>query len=527
MNSQSKLIRLPLILAFALLSPLSAALVSWDTSTDPGVQNGNGTWGVDNFWTPWSGGGSGTVLNAWVDGDDAFFGRNNAGAGTPGGDFTVNVSGTQTAASIQQPGGGTGNFMLEGGTINTSSIRADQGLFTVNSDVVGGATTLQMTGGQISLGGNNTFTSTNIIASGTPSLSLTSGGALGSSNTTTVSSQNVTIDVVSSNIASTDLTLANGLVITRLINSGPSSSTWGGNINTGTTAILQAGGLTSQLNINGIISGGVVNVEDGATLRLNGANTHTGNTVVRAGGTLIVGNNSALGTTDSGTFVNANATLNLLGANIGMEAITLQQVNARIQNTAAATTAIASGNIVLQSTGHSIGGAGDLLIDGNLSGAQGFNKVGAGLLTLGGNNTFTGDLTILQGGVTLSNSGDLLFVIGASGSNNRITGVGDLILDGSLTFDLSSAGTNVGDSWSIVDVATLNSLFYDSNFTIAGFTEEGAGMWNFDSGSVVYQFAESSGMLTVIPEPSTYALLFGGLAMVLILVRRRTQIAFR
>jgi autotransporter-associated beta strand protein len=78
--------------------------------------------------------------------------------------------------------------------------------------------------------------------------------------------------------------------------------------------------LSQALGNNGA-GKGFTKAGDG-TLALNGANTYDGGTVISAG-TLKVGNDSALGTTDSGTTVESAGKLDLDGHNIGNEVVTL------------------------------------------------------------------------------------------------------------------------------------------------------------------------------------------------------------
>ncbi|WP_211261883.1 autotransporter-associated beta strand repeat-containing protein, partial [Xanthomonas euvesicatoria] len=54
-----------------------------------------------------------------------------------------------------------------------------------------------------------------------------------------------------------------------------------------------------------------------------------------------------------------------------------------------------------------IGGANALRIGGTISGTGALNKVGAGTLTLGGSNTYSGGTTLGAGSVLLETSGAL------------------------------------------------------------------------------------------------------------------------
>jgi hypothetical protein len=133
-------------------------------------------------------------------------------------------------------------------------------------------------------------------------------------------------------------------------------------------------------------------------------------------------------------------------------------------------------------------------------------------------NTFTGSI-VNNGRFELVDGALLNFVIGASGVNNGISGTGaSAVYDGDFSFDLSGAGTGLGDSWVI---ANASSQTFGDNFTAVGFTDQGDGhTWlKFDNG-VWYKFDETGGSATleVVPEPATMMLLgLGSLA----LIRRR------
>jgi len=127
-------------------------------------------------------------------------------------------------------------------------------------------------------------------------------------------------------------------------------------------------------------------------------------------------------------------------------------------------------------------------------------------------NTFTGSI-VNNGRFVLADDAVLRFVIGASGVNNSISGTGPQNdFYGDFIFDLSGAGTNVGDSWTIVSTSAKT---FGSTFNVVGFTDVDGLIWKKHANGVFYQFDESTGVLSVIPEPASMMLLgLGGLLSV-------------
>ena len=119
-----------------------------------------------------------------------------------------------------------------------------------------------------------------------------------------------------------------------------------------------------------------------------------------------------------------------------------------------------------------------------------------------GSNIYTGDTTVTAGKLLLGTdgtlgTGHLLFLIGAAGSNNRITGAGAVDLAGVFDFDLSGASKALDDSWTIVDTSGGLAATYESTFAVTGFTDAGGNKWTLDTGAATYEFDEATGILKV------------------------------
>ncbi|GAA5128031.1 hypothetical protein JIN84_07820 [Luteolibacter yonseiensis] len=120
----------------------------------------------------------------------------------------------------------------------------------------------------------------------------------------------------------------------------------------------------------------------------------------------------------------------------------------------------------------------------------------ANTVTFNAVNPFTGNLNV-TGGFVLGSTGSLAFKPGASTVTNAVLGVGTAVFDGAFNIDLGSAGTAVGDHWSLVSAATLTET-YSATFHVTGFTADAAapGTRKWTSGN--YRFDEATGVLTRI-----------------------------
>ena len=131
-----------------------------------------------------------------------------------------------------------------------------------------------------------------------------------------------------------------------------------------------------------------------------------------------------------------------------------------------------------------ISGSGDLIFNGGNATYR---------TTISGTNTYTGNITV-NGLITAAAGSSLKFAIGASGVNNSISGTGTAAFNGEFNIDLSGASSTPGDSWTLVNAATLTESF-GATFTIPGFIESN-NVWLSETGT--YAFSEATGVLSVV-----------------------------
>jgi fibronectin-binding autotransporter adhesin len=136
------------------------------------------------------------------------------------------------------------------------------------------------------------------------------------------------------------------------------------------------------------------------------------------------------------------------------------------------------------------------------------NKNGAGLLVLGGVNTYTGSTNVNAGTLELADNARLRFVIPATGNSNKLTGAGTATLKGDFAIDITAAAALSSGTWILEDAASAS---YESSFSVvttAGvpWTDAGGNKWT-TPGTVpdtVWTFNEADGTLTlgnVVADP--------------------------
>lgn len=186
------------------------------------------------------------------------------------------------------------------------------------------------------------------------------------------------------------------------------------------------------------------------------------------------------------------------------------------------TTLTANTNPTITLTGV-ISGTGGITLNNSLVGS-GTRTV---TLTLGDGtnavtNTYSGNTTLTNGALVLADNAALTFYIGANGVNNKVSGSGSNSATFAGDFVINTAGASLvdGNSWTLVDVGTLNESFA-ATFTVSGFDDAGGNLWTKDG----FTFNEATGILSysAVPEPSAFAFI-GGLASLAALgfLRRRS-----
>lgn len=421
--------------------------------------------------------------------------------GAIAGNIVINTGTLSTAGAIN------GNILINnGGTLttvsnsigNTSSITiAAGGIFAqVITDVVGDVSVTGNATGKFNPGSGSSLSMTSLSLTNTIADNSYSLAANSASSTMTVGTGGLTMDGAtywvgqnSNNVARTAKMVLNGNFTgnnTNLLSNNTqitSQLDLGGairefDIQSGTTTIATTTGAGSTLVIQ---NGGIKKIGSG-TLVLNGANTYTGTTTVEAG-TLALG--------ASGT-ISSSLTLGTSAGGTGILDVTAKTSFTQADLSGNGTVNIGAGNTLKVST----------------TLEPGFSP---------GTLNITGDLTILGTATTTMELADSLGTIGVSSDFVGVTGLltlgGDLKITSYSGYDLTQSS-----SYNLFDAANFTGDF--SSVTVGSNTlTKSAELWSGTFSGASYQFSQTTGMLTVIPEPSSA--LLGGISLLALLRRRR------
>ncbi|MEP3274961.1 MAG: autotransporter domain-containing protein [Stappiaceae bacterium] len=304
--------------------------------------------------------------------------------------------------------GGNGKFLLNSNTITLTNTSGD----VLNGSISGaGNIVIDTGGGEFDLAGENTFTGSTTINSGTLNLGRfgIGGAVIPDANSIVVNGGELNIEV-SETIGS--LAGTGGMVTVPTTNLGGAQT-------------LTTGGNNASTTFGGSFSGpGIVDKRGTGTFTLSGDNTGFDGTIEVSEGTLSLATTAAAGdgsfsiTTTGSVIDYADGVTSAAPININSNTTQLQVL---------AGTATQSG--VISETG----------------GARPLEKIGDGTLILAGKNTYTGGTTLTAG--TLGFAGPNLLAIS-----------GDLIINGG-TLDLSDRSLSVGNLSGTGGVIKASDIF--------------------------------------------------------------------
>jgi len=387
--------------------------------------------------------------------------------------------------------------------------------------------------------GPNTSTNYNVTGFGFSSLSISdsarsytlAGSAASLTGNVTISSGTHNLNLNITTVTNSDWDISTGAELSR------------GGSSLGLAAdqtITKKGGGTLILGTANSGIAGTIALEAGTISLRNVDNVIGSGSYSVSGGTLEVRGNSARTNSNAAVQVSGNATfatarnnveagvVNTMGnLTIGANTMTVTASSNMNSGTAGfifGTTTL-SGNATFETINNGSGATTRVTLGavGESGGSRGLTKTGGGELVLTGINTYTGSTTVSAGTLLLQDNAELRFAIGSNGVNNALVGSGTATLNGDFRFDLTGAGTTAGNTWNIVDVSSLAETFggtFQVFSTVGNFTNN-SGVWSISENNVTYVFSQSLGTLTVIPEPSTWALLAGSLTALMIFRRKR------
>ena len=481
----------------------SGILTLLGTNTYTGVTTiGNGTISASSIVV--SGGASnlGNASSALVLGDPTNTGilSYTGGLCTYTRGFTVNAGGGQltntTANLVTVATGG----ITDGGTFTLAN--TSTGGTTVSAIISStGAVTINNSGsGKTILSGSNTYSGLTTVSAGTLQLGATGDATntpLGTTAAGTVVSNGSVLDLAGYTLGTGEALSIAGTGVSSsgaIMNSG-AACTYSGLVtltapssiigSSGTIALSNTGiitGATFDLTLGGTQGGSIASIigttsggvtkQDAGTWTLTGTNTFTGTVAINAG-VLNIQNNQGTGTTAGGVTVANGAALQLQGANVGSEALSLTgtgissngalrfisgtNVWGGVITLAGATrinadngTNSITGGITATNINLTLGGAGNVAITttGLTTGSGTITKDGAGTYNISATSTTTGNLTITNGTIALgasnvlSNSMPIVLNGGTFSSGGYSETISTLTLTDNSTLAMNTSGVH-------------------------------------------------------------------------------------
>ena len=375
---------------------------------------------------------------------------------------------------------------------------------------ISGDGSMTTSGSTLFLTADNSYSGSTTIASGT--LQIGNGGTTG-----TLGGGAVTNNGTLAVSRSTAYSLANAISGTGSLRFyGTGASTLGGNNTFGGSTVVQGGGTLEVITVadaGGVGSLGTLSsagnswfgVRENSTLRITGTGTQTTSRFVwndagTGSGTFdVVDAGASIVFTATGGGISRNLTKKGAGALTmarlitGAEGVTVDAGSLTLGgvNTYTGATQIATGATL------GLSSASSQTLSGAFTGNGSLVKSGAGILTLSSAaNTFSGNISVDAGQLTLADNAKMTFAVTNSGVN-QVSGTGTLSLNGDFVIDTSALSATSG-SWILVNTATLTESF-GVTFTMAGAGwSETADVHTLVDGPKTWTFTEATGELTLV-----------------------------
>ena len=416
------------------------------------------------------------------------------GAFKQSGTGTLTLTGTNTYTGATTIGTGAGALILSGsGVLNSGNY---SGLITNNSALVYDSSADQTLGGIISGAGSITKNGTSTLrlsAANTFSggVTLNSGTLDLVSNTTMLGNGTTSVFTINGGALDTSTGTARTLTNSQVWNgdfqylgTGGVQIVFSGPVTLGGNRVVTVSNTLSALSETGIIGDGGnvygITKEGAGTLSIGGgaSNTYTGNTTVNAGNLYLASSNKLA---DSSNIVVNGGRMDLTNAAGTVETV----ANVTVTGGYISGTGNGTLNRLTATNGFNFQNA-DNTISVNLGGGN-ITKTTGGTVTLSGNNTNTGTLTVDGGTLILSKSASLYSGSNASWTKSNITvnnggtlafnvvGTGEFTtgdfatLVTNLTGDVSTGGFKAGSAIGIGGTASnISAIIADTTGTGGG-----------------------------------------------------------
>jgi len=477
------------------------------------------------------------------------------------GDLTLSGSVADAGATIEVE---AGSIIADADFSDASIVNESLVTFNASGDYGGdmsGTGSVRISGADVVFSGSNSYTGLttietgstldvdpdnlngDVVVTGTGTLDFNAGGDFNNSISGTgnlrMSGIAATLNLNAANTYTGTTTIEQGTLLVGSDNALPSGS----DVSVASGATLNFSSFTNTVES--------ISAANGSTVSLNGANVTSNNGFSFAGNAALTGS----GNVDS-TFTSASSGDGVITASGG--ALTLGSGSRSNTLTAfTGTLAVGSQTVNVNSSDSISTLAADITLSGGtLTGNKSFNVTSAGSFT--GNGT-VGVHTTVDGATSINGGSGLHFAGGLTGDADLS---GSIQVSGTYTpFDSGSSGGIAVQSLNLagatLDLALTTSLNYDPDYTsptfasgslfsntgtvdISGATIAVSGTTSFgswklfaDNGQVVgsfstvtlpnddWSFDSSSLTITHVPEPSTYAAIFGVIVLGLVIYRRK------